>query len=84
MLHLTEILNIASPFLFLGLFILVCVKLIGWARQRKGLALALGIFAQIFLPDPRAQITIEAIVERKQEAKKQQDENGDPLDSHKN
>jgi hypothetical protein len=40
--------------------------------------LAFGIFAQMFLPDPKAQQTIEAIAERKQEVKKQQDENGEP------
>lgn len=69
----------AKPWIMFLVFIFVCLKLINWARQRKGVAMALGIFVQMFIPDPKAQITIEAIAERKQEVKKQQDENGDPL-----
>ena len=56
----------------------------GWAKNRKAGAIAFGLFMQMLLPDPKAQITIEAVAERKQEVKKQQDENGAPLERDKN
>lgn len=74
--HLTSILVMLMPWLLFLMFIGLCFMLINWARKRKATALALGIFVQIFLPDPKAQITIEAIAERKQEVKKQHDEEG--------
>jgi hypothetical protein len=67
-----------KPWIIFLIFIWLCLKLVTLARNRKGVALAFGIFAQMFLPDPKAQQTIEAIAERKQEVKKQQDENGEP------
>ncbi|MDP5030297.1 hypothetical protein [Paraglaciecola sp.] len=67
-----------KPWIIIFIFIWLCLKLVTLARERKGIALAFGIFTQMFLPDPKAQQTIEAIVQRKEEAKKQQDENGEP------
>lgn len=67
----------AKPLIIFLLFILSSLKLVTWARQRKGLALAFGIFVQMLLPDPKAQQTIEAIAQRKDEVKKQQDENAE-------
>lgn len=78
--NLIMILAVVMPWLFFVLFILLCVKLVSWARQRRTSAIALGVLVQMFIPDPKAQITIEAVAERKQEVKKQQDENGDPLE----
>ncbi|WP_340678173.1 hypothetical protein [Paraglaciecola sp.] len=78
--NLIMILAVIMPWLFFVLFILLCVKLVSWARQRRTSAIALGVLVQMFIPDPKAQITIEAVAERKQEVKKQQDENGDPLE----
>ena len=43
------------------------IKMVGWAKKGKGAAMAFGIFFQMFLPDPKAQITIEFIAESKQE-----------------
>lgn len=72
------ILAVLMPWLVFVLCVLLYIKLISWAKKRKASAFAIGILVQMFLPDPKAQITIEAIAERKQEVKKQQDENGDP------
>ena len=46
--------------------------MIDWARHRKAGAIAFGLLVQMFLPDPKAQVTIEMVVELKQEVKKQQ------------
>lgn len=78
--NLVMILAIALPWLIFVLFICLCAKLVSWARQRRTGAIAVGVLVQMLLPDPKAQITIEAVAERKQQVKKQQDENGDPLD----
>lgn len=67
-----------KPWIIFLIFIWLCFNLVTLARKRKGVALAFGIFAQMFLPDPKAQQTIEAAVQRKEEVKKQQDENGEP------
>ena len=47
--------------------------MIDWARHRKVGAIAFCLFVQMLLPDPKAQVTIKTVVERKQEVKKQQD-----------
>lgn len=47
----------------MGFFILMC----SWAKKQKGVAMALGIFAQMFLPDPKVQQTIQFVVESKQQ-----------------
>ena len=72
--------HLLKPWLCLVVFIYLCTKMTGWAKRRKTGTIAFGLFFQMVLPDPNAQSTIEAVVERKQEAKKQQDENGDPFD----
>ena len=46
--------------------------MIDWARHKKVGAIAFCLFVQMFLPDPKAQVTIETVVERKQEVKKYQ------------
>lgn len=65
---------------FMGLIILFS-KLVGWAKNRKNSAVALAVLVQMFLPDPNVEKTIEIVAEAKQEVKKQQDENGEPLDT---
>ena len=77
------LLHVMKPWLSFIVFIFLCIKMAGWAKNRKAGAIAFGLFFQMILPDPCAQSTIEAVVERKQEVKKQQDENGDPLDPSK-
>ncbi|MGO4894018.1 hypothetical protein [Flavobacterium sp. W21_SRS_FM6] len=71
------------PWMMFVIFILLGIKLTSWAKKRRSGAIAIGLLVQMLLPDPKAQQTIEAVVERKQEVKKQQDENGDPLDKPK-
>lgn len=41
---------------------------------------ALLLFVQMILPDPSVQTTIETVVERKHEVKKQQDSDKEPKD----
>jgi hypothetical protein len=41
------------------------------AKKQKGLAIAFGMFVQMFLPDPKAQQTIEFAVKAKQKESKQ-------------
>ena len=77
------LLHVMKPWLSFGVFIYLCVKMTGWAKNRKAGAIAFGMFFQMILPDPCAQSTIEAVAERKQEVKKQQDENGEPLEPSK-
>ena len=36
-----------------------------WAKKQKGAALAVGLFIQMFLPDPKVQQTIECVAESK-------------------
>ena len=71
--------QLIKPWLFFVAFICLCIKMAGWARNRRAGAIAFGLFFQMILPDPSAKVTIEAVVERKQEVKKQQDENGEPV-----
>jgi hypothetical protein len=52
----------------------------GWAKNRKAGAIAFGLFFQMILPDPSAKTTIEAVVERKQEVRKRQNEDKEPKD----
>ncbi len=64
--------HLLKPRLCFVTFIYLCIKMTGWAKNRKAGAIAFGLFFQMILPDPSAQSTIEAVVERKQEVKKQQ------------
>lgn len=72
MINFSEIFYAFVPWIgFIG-FILFCVKMTNWARKRKNTAIAFGLALQMFLPDPRAQKSIESVIEVKQEVKKQQ------------
>ncbi len=61
--------------------ILVCLILLfsalyRWAKKRKGVAIAVGLFIQMFLPDPKVQQTIEFVAESKQKTVKSEKEKG--------
>ncbi|QBY04044.1 hypothetical protein E2K93_06450 [Thalassotalea sp. HSM 43] len=56
-------------FLFLVYLFRVFYKL---AKKQKGVALAAGLFLQMFLPDPKVQHTIEFIAEKKETSGKAQ------------
>lgn len=68
---------------FIG-FILFCIKMTSWARKRRSTAIAFGLALQMFLPDPRAQKSIESVIEVKQEVKKQQLGESSPDDTEHN
>jgi hypothetical protein len=72
--------QLMKPWLCFVVFIYLCIKMTGWAKNRKAGASAFGLFFQMILPDPNAQSTIEAVVERKQEVKKQQGGDKEPKD----
>ena len=72
--------HLLKPWLCFITFIYLCIKMTGWARNRKAGAIAFGLFFQMILPDPCAQQTIEAVAERKQEVKKQQEGDQEPKD----
>jgi hypothetical protein len=77
------LLHVMKPWLSFVVFIYLCIKMTGWAKNRKAGAIAFGLFFQMILPDPCAQSTIEAVVERKQEVKKQQTVDDEPLEPGK-
>ena len=76
------LLHVMKPWLSFLAFIYLCIKMTGWAKNRKAGAIAFGLFFQMILPDPCAQSTIEAVVERKQEVKKQQEGDKTPKDEY--
>ncbi len=47
------------------------------AKKRKGAALAIGLFVQMMLPDPKIEHTIEWIAESKEQRGKKQSLNQD-------
>lgn len=76
------LIDILSPFyLWFGLALtaVILTKLVSWAKKTKTAVLVLGIFIQMFIPDPYAERTIKVVQEDKKETKKQQDNNGDKL-----
>lgn len=73
------LLHVMKPWMSFVVFIYLCIKMTGWAKNRKAGAIAFGLFFQMILPDPSAESTIEAVVERKQEVKKQQAGDAEPL-----
>jgi hypothetical protein len=75
--------DLMKPWLYFIAFIYLCIKMTGWARNRKAGAIAFGLFFQMILPDPNAQKTIAAVVEQKQEVKKQQEGDREPKDKNK-
>lgn len=74
--------HLMKPWLFFVAFICLCIKMTGWARNRKAGAIAFGLFFQMILPDPSAEATIEAVAERKQEVKKEQGGDKEPKDEN--
>lgn len=50
--------------------VLLFVILYRWAKKQKGAALAVGLFIQMFLPNPSIQQTIEWVSESKAKSTK--------------
>ncbi|MGJ8682503.1 hypothetical protein [Paraglaciecola sp.] len=70
---LAELWGLFMPWIVFMGFVYLCIKMTGWAKNRKAGAIAFGLLVQMFIPDPKAKITIEAVAKQKQEVKKQQD-----------
>jgi len=52
---------ILAPWLFFVVFAIIACWLIKFARKRKGIAIAFGIFVQMFAPDPLVEQTIKMV-----------------------
>lgn len=50
-----------APWLFFVVFAIIACWLIKFARKRKGIAIAFGIFVQMFAPDPLVEQTIKMV-----------------------
>ncbi len=61
------------PWLAFVVFALVAKILISFAKKRRGIAVAFGVFVQMFSPEPFVERTIETVVIDKRQVKKQQD-----------
>lgn len=75
--------HVLKPWIYFVAFIFLCIKMTGWAKNRKAGAIAFGLFFQMILPDPSAETTIQVVAERKQEVKKQQEGDKEPKDKNK-
>lgn len=51
-----------------GFTLLLFGILYRWAKKRKGAAFAVGLFIQMFLPDPKVQQTINWVAESKEKS----------------
>lgn len=59
-----------APWLAFCLFAFLAKFLISFARKRRSVAVAFGVFFQMFLPDPMVEKTIETVVVERQVRKK--------------
>jgi hypothetical protein len=50
-----------APWLFFAVFAIIACSLLKFARKRKGIAVAFGIFVQLFTPDPLVEQTIKMV-----------------------
>ena len=50
-----------APWLFFVVFAIIACCLVKFARKRKGIAVAFGIFVQMFSPDPLVEQTIKMV-----------------------
>lgn len=69
--------EIYLPLILWGAFVclvLIFVVLFRWAKKQKGAALAVGLFMQMFLPNPTIQQTIECVSESKKKSTKKEDQ----------
>lgn len=71
---------VLAPWLVFIVFALVAKILINFAKKRRGIAVAFGIFVQMFSPDPFVERTVETVVVAKQQRKQPQ---GDVTDKSK-
>ncbi len=72
-----ELLLKLSPVLILIVTGFLGVVLFKSAKKRKGVAMAFGMMAQMFLPDPQVEKTIETIISAKRNVNEQEDQKDD-------
>jgi hypothetical protein len=64
-----------GPWIVFVVFAFIAKLLIGFAKKRRGIAVAFGVFVQMFSPDPFVERTIKAVVvEKRQESKQRESE----------
>jgi len=64
---------VLAPWLVFVVFAFIAKLLIAFAKKRRGVAIAFGIFLQMFSPDPFVERTIETVMVAKRQEKKQQE-----------
>jgi len=69
------------PWIIFGLLVLCFTQLFRWAKKRKTGAVVFMSMVQMLMPDPYAERTIKTVQDEKKTTKKEQDENGDPLEN---
>lgn len=62
-----------GPWIVFVVFAFIAKLLISFAKNRRGIAVAFGVFVQMFSPDPFVEKTIETVVIEKRQKQKQQD-----------
>jgi hypothetical protein len=50
-----------APWLVFVVFAILANLLIKFAKKRRGIAIAFGIFVQMFIPDPKVEQTIKMV-----------------------
>ncbi|MDT0602583.1 hypothetical protein [Thalassotalea castellviae] len=69
-----EFFIVLSPCLILGFLAIVAKMLISAAKSRKGIAVAFGVMAQMLLPDPQVEKTIDTIIVAKRKVDEQEEQ----------
>lgn len=63
-----------APWLFFAVLAIIACWLLKLARKRKGIAIAFGVFVQMFTPDPMVEQTIKMVqVDKRVASQKQTD-----------
>jgi hypothetical protein len=70
--NLEQILMPLIPWAMVGGFIFLMSNLTKQARKATKVAIAVGVFVQMFTPDPKVEQTIQLIVQQKQQSENQQ------------
>jgi hypothetical protein len=60
-----------APWLVFVILAIFASLLLKFAKKRRGIAIAFGVFLQLFLPDPMVEKTIETVIVEKRQKKTQ-------------
>ncbi len=64
-----------APWLVFVALALIAKLLLNFAKKRRGIAIAFGVFVQMFMPDPMVEQTIKTVVVLEKRQKKTQQSN---------